>query len=438
MAGSETVIVGLSGGPDSVCLLHVLKTLDLNLNLYALCVDHGMRPKETPVEIEFCAGLCRSFGIPFDVRVITNPDSIKHNKQEIFRNLRYEIFESFAYEIKATKVALGHNMDDQAETILINLIRGSGMRGLSGIPPVRGKFIRPVIGLPRGEIEAYLKTNGLKFITDSSNLKSDYLRNKVRHFLIPYLAKEFNQGIAHTLAKTGEVIREEDSYMTVQAAKKTMTLISRKSDTTVELFLPPLEVLETALLRRTLRTAIEAAASLRKVGYVHIYEIIKLIRTGKAGDTIVLPHGVKAIKGYSTLRITTEPPLKISEYELNIPGCVVLKETGLALRASVSPENIPCGGKYQVCLDGGRTAPCLTVRCRRPGDFFYPMGFGKKKKLHDFFVDEKIHRHLRDSIPLVFSGSDLIWVAGLRADHRYAVTGETTMYLKLEMTAGCL
>ncbi|QWR78578.1 tRNA lysidine(34) synthetase TilS [Candidatus Magnetomonas plexicatena] len=432
---SETVLVGLSGGADSVCLLHVLKSLNLNLNLHTLYVDHRMRPQETPAEIEFCTNLCKSIDIPFEVRTIADSQLIKHNKQETLRNLRYQIFEDAASELNASKVALGHNMDDQAETILINLLRGSGMKGLSGIPPVRGTFIRPIIALRRYEIEHYLKSKGISFITDSSNLKSDYLRNKVRLSLIPYLAKEFNSEIVQTLVNTGEIIRCEDSFMSKLTAQKTIALTATKTDTTVELFLLPLGGMETAILRRTLRTAINSVKSLRRISYVHIYEIIKLIKTGKAGDCIVLPSGVKAIKGYSTVRITTEQPVKIGSYELSIPGSVIIKETGVVINASVSAEFIHCEGQYQICLDASKINENLTVRARMPGDFFYPKGVGGKRKLQDFFVDEKIHRHTRDSIPLILSGQDLIWVAGLRADERYSVSDDTTVFLKLEMTA---
>ncbi|UCD35963.1 MAG: tRNA lysidine(34) synthetase TilS, partial [Nitrospiraceae bacterium] len=355
------------------------------------------------------------------------------NLQEGARELRYGLYEETAEEVGATRIALGHHADDQAETVLMRLIRGAGRKGLTGIPPVRGRIVRPLIETERREIEAFLSAGGVSFMTDSSNLRVDYFRNWVRRSLMEEIRKQ-NPAIVRDLCRTADILREEDEYLEIIVTKTLMRLISRKTDCSIELFLSPLAVIEVPLLRRILRRAIGATQGLRRTAFVHIDDMMKLIRQGRAGDSIALPGGVRVIREYSLLKITVERPPSLSEYELLPPGEVVLKEAGVAIRASLEKG----GGEKDnvrdaVLLDAAGMSFPLIVRPRRSGDFFFPAGFGKKKKLQDFFVDEKIPRDQRDVIPLVLSGNDIIWVAGYRADERFRVTGKTERYLRLSI-----
>ncbi|MBI3592347.1 MAG: tRNA lysidine(34) synthetase TilS, partial [Nitrospirae bacterium] len=190
LSPGNRVLVGLSGGPDSVCLLTILDQLkpELALDICAAYIEHGLRPEETPYEIDFCKELCSSMGIPFITRSIDVKSYAKENKlnkQEAARELRYKALDETASEIGADKIALGHNSNDQAETVLMRLFRGAGMSGLSGIPPVRRHIIRPLIETERNEIEDFLKNKGIDFVTDSSNLDKHYMRNKIRHSVMP-------------------------------------------------------------------------------------------------------------------------------------------------------------------------------------------------------------------------------------------------------------
>ena len=443
LAQKERVLIGLSGGPDSVCLLHVLHKLkdDFKLDLHALYIDHSLRPDEVPAEIRFCEILCENLTVPFitkSIDVKSYAQSQGMNRQEAARALRYMVFEETAYKINAHRIALGHTADDQAETLLMRLFRGSGPTGLSAIPPIRGIIIRPLIEIERAEIERFLEGEKIDFIVDSSNLKKDYLRNKIRSSLIPMI-KEYNPAIIDTLSRTAAIFREENKYLEIIVVRTMMRLVSRKTDSRIEFFLSPVEVMDKVILRRVLRKAIEETKGLRGISFTHIEDIIELIKSGKAGDRIYLPRGIRAIKKYSTFVLTSEPPVKLNTYVFEVPGEVVLKEAGMSIKAYIvekdAEHKIDEPGLWTAygSFDADQLTFPLMVRPRKTGDFFCPFGFGRRKKLQDFFVDEKVPRDERDKIPLIISGDDIIWVAGHRGDERFRVKEETKRVLRLEV-----
>ncbi len=460
LSENDSILLGLSGGPDSVCLALILDEIkkDFNLSVNAVYVNHGLRPDEVENEEEFCKDLCDNLGIGFSsksVDVKKYAKDRKLNKQEAARELRYKVYEEISNQVNATKIALGHTANDQTETFLMRLLRGSGQKGLSGIPPVRGRIIRPLIEVERKDIEEFLAVDCLPageagspittqskcspksdsfsppFIIDSSNLKTDYFRNWVRQIIIPELKKQ-NPALIKTICRSADILREEDAYFEIVVTKTLMRLISRKSNDTVELFLIPLENMEKPILRRVLRRVIEEMETLRGIGFVHLEDIISLIKAGRAGDRLYLPKGIRVIKGYSLLIMTSTEPVKIAEYELQPPCEVAIKGAGLVIKASFEKRGEDLGdGKSSVLLDAGAMNFPLKVRPRANGDFFFPLGLGKKKKLQDFFVDEKIPRDERDKIPVVLSGNDVVWVSGYRADERFRITDKTEKFLRL-------
>lgn len=434
--GGERVLIALSGGPDSVCLLDVLNALKerWRLSLSALYIDHGLRPEETPGEIEFCKRIAERYGIEFHVVSINVRDYAEREGftfQEAGRILRYICLEQEALRTDADRIATGHHADDQAETIIMRLIRGAGRRGLSGIPPVRGKVIRPLIELSRDEIEEYISSKRLDYIIDSSNLKDEYFRNRIRREVIPIL-KKFNPNLLNTLSRTAHILREEDDFINTFVHKALMRLISRKTSDTVELFLSPLETLERVVLRRALLRVIDETRGLRSIKMENIEDIIGLIKKGSSGDRIYLPGGIRAIRSYSTLIITSKKPQRVQECELKVPGETLIKEAGVVLIATIEENVNNYGdGKETACFDINSLSFPLKIRARKEGDFFYPFGLGKRKKLQDFFVDEKVPRDIRDSVPLLISGEDIIWVVGYRTDERYRVGPSTERVLKI-------
>ena len=468
LSEGDNVIIGLSGGPDSVCLgiiLHKLR-VDFNLTLNAVYVDHGLRPDEVENEKAFCKNFCNNLGIGFFTKAVDVREYAKDRKlnmQEAARELRYYAYEEVSKKAGAAKIALGHTADDQSETFFMMLLRGSGMKGLSGIPPVRSLelgvkknilIIRPLIEIERSEIENFLINNSelrtclpdrqaqnlptgqagseLPFIVDSSNLKKDYFRNWIRLMIIPEFKKK-SPALVKSISRMADILREEDAYLEIIVTKTLMRLISRKSADAIELFLLPLETMGKPILRRVLRRAVSETEGLKGIDFIHIEDMIELIKRGKSGDRIYLPKGIRVIKNYSTMVITSRPPQKISTYTINVPGEVVLNEIKAVIKASAGNKSDDYGdGKITTVFDADKIGTVLTVRQRENGDFFYPSGFGKRKKLQDFFVDEKVPRDERDSVPIVVSGNDIVWVAGFRGDERFNAAADTKRFLRLK------
>lgn len=444
LGNGDNVLIGLSGGPDSVCLSVILDKLrdNFNISLHAVYINHGLRPDENREEEAFCRNFCEKNKILFHSRSIDVLYFAKQknlNVHEAARELRFHVFDKISAEIKADRIALGHNADDQAETFLMRLIRGSGKRGLSGIPPVRDKIIRPLIEVERKDIEEFLEEeinalplhSGRPYIIDTSNLKQDYFRNWIRMNLMKEI-KGKNPSVVSDICRAADILREEDEYMEMIVTKTLMRLISRKGERGIELFITPLVTMDKPVLRRVLRRAIDATSGLRGIGFVHIEDIINLVKKGKAGDRIHLPKGIRAVNEYSVLKITSEELTKMNEYEVQPPCEVNLREAGKLLKSSyVETINETADGKTSALIDVSKLKLPLLVRSRSAGDFFYPLGLGKRKKLKDFFVDEKVPRDERDKVPIVLSGDDIVWVAGYRQDERFKVTDRTEKVLKL-------
>lgn len=433
----EHLLIALSGGPDSVCLLKVLSMLkdELKISLSAIYIDHRLRLDETPLEIDFCKKICASLSIPITIKSIDVSSfalSEKISKQEAARELRYRAFYEAAFELKADKIVIGHNADDQAETILIRLIRGAGPLGLSGIPPVRRKIIRPLIEVERVEIEAFMDVHNIGFVVDSSNLTDRYVRNKIRHIIMPEI-KKINPSVVKTISRTADIYRSEERYFDILVTKSIMKMISRKNDESIELFITPLQILDPVILRRVLRRAVDETKGLKGITFIHIEDIIKLIKNGKSGDRIYLPGNIRVIKKYSVLAITSEEPKKLNTYILDNPCSIYLKEAFLTLFVELverdEMENIGDDRKIAF-LNAEKLNFPLSVRARINGDYFYPLGFGKKKKLQDYFVDEKIPRDERDAIPLLINNDEIVWVVGHRIDERYKVDKNVKKVLK--------
>ncbi|MCL0040470.1 tRNA lysidine(34) synthetase TilS [Thermodesulfovibrionales bacterium] len=436
----DRLLVGLSGGPDSVCLLTILSKLksEFNIAIFAAYIDHGLRPEETPYEIDFCRKLCKALDIPVIIKSIDVKSHARErglNRQEAARELRYEAFDEIASETNAGKIALGHNADDQAETILMRLFRGAGPLGLSGIPPVRRQIVRPLIETERSEIDRFLKSEGIGFVTDSSNRSDKYQRNKIRHLIIPAI-KEMNSDFIRTVSRAADILRDEEKYFETIITKRLMTLVSRKSDLFVELFLSPLEAMDTVILRRVLRRVIDETNGLHGISFINIEEIVALVKSGKSGDRIYLPKGIRAIKKYSTIIITFEEPARLRTCVLHRHGETILKESSMVIQSTTvaSAEIRDYGdGKEMAVIDSDKAYFPLLIRRRLPGDCFYPFGFGRKKKIQDYFVDEKIPRDERDIIPLLTCDNNIVWVVGYRLDERYKVDKNTKNALELKI-----
>ncbi|KJS67654.1 MAG: hypothetical protein JL50_06420 [Peptococcaceae bacterium BICA1-7] len=441
----DVVLAGVSGGPDSVALLHILNRMkkEYSIKLYAGHLNHMFRGAEADADARLVEDLAREWEIPLISERIDVPRYLKKSRlspQEGAREVRYRFFESTAKKIGASRVSLGHHADDQAETVLINLIRGAGITGLGGIPPVReGMYIRPLMCVRRAQIEDYCKAFSIPYRVDSSNLKTVYLRNRVRLELLPLLEGKYNPAMVTALNHLAEIAREEDCYLEERAGGVLKDVMERREDGKVVISLAILERYPAALKRRVVRLACRKVGGGAVLpGYQHIDRILEA--AGRASGRVELPGGVKAVIRYSLLEIIKdEGTFKVPyyQYPLQVPGTTFLPETGLTISTGV----LDAGGagnprsfcRNEALVDLEKLAGPLWVHRRKDGDIISPLGTGGKMKLKKFFIDRKVPREERDAIPIVSCGNDIVWVAGFCPGHYFRVTESTRICLHMKL-----
>lgn len=434
----DKVIVALSGGPDSVCLLHILMELApvYNLSLHIAHVNYQLRGEESLVDEAFVKGMAESLGIPITIKRAEITGKGRGNIQEIAREIRYNFLKGLAEEIGFDKIALGHTADDQAETFLIRMLRGSGTSGLAGIPLVReGRFIRPLLFISRNGVLDYLREKGIPFREDSTNIKPIYLRNKIRNALIPVLAKEFNKNIVETLSREAEILRTDEEFLKKYVEDLFPETIIEKKEREIGLSIPSLEKLHPALKRRIIRRCLEIIkGDLRGISFTHIEDVIDRLLTGETGRRISLPKGIVLEKNYNTLSILIEKKEgTVIPIFVKIPGETLAEPFGIRLKAEIVEGPITTTDKRDsIAFDLDKIHGDLFLRKRERGDYFYPRGMGgKKKKLKEFFIDIKLPRRERDMSPILATSEGIVWVIGHRTDDRYKVTEETKKILFL-------
>ncbi|TDA68857.1 MAG: tRNA lysidine(34) synthetase TilS [Clostridia bacterium] len=438
LQAGDGVVVGVSGGPDSVALLLSLHRLapEYGIRLHVACLNHMMRPRAAQEEAAFVSRLAQELGLPVTIACRDVPTMARQGKkslEEAARQARYAFLEEVAGRVGASKIAVGHQADDQVETILLHLLYGAGTAGLGAMSYRRGRVIRPLLAVTREEILAFLAGEGHTYCLDSSNLDTDYRRNHIRHRLLPFLEKEYNPRVREVLWRTAEIIREENSLLESLTRRAWSECLRHEATGTVELSARVLASLAPALQRRVLRLAYSRLLGEGKSLPFHHVEAIRS-RLGVREAAWQLPLGVQARLHRGRLRLQRQslPRGEISFCRrLAVPGSTPLPRGGV-LETSVLPgealsridwKEVPAHEAY---ADLGEPRPQLFVRYRRPGDSFYPLGLGGRKKIHDFFVDAKVPQELRDTVPLVTTATDIVWVAGLRLDARWQVRAETS------------
>lgn len=436
---SDHIGVAVSGGIDSVVLLDILASLreELAVTLTVLHLNHGIRGEEAARDQRFVQGLSERYALPYLGQEVDVPAYKRQNSltlQEAARELRYRFFEEATETLDLDKVAIGQTADDQAETVLMRLIRGGGARGLKGIPPVREGYIRPLIEVWRAELMHYAEHKGLSFVQDSSNLKTDYLRNRIRHELLPALS-EYNPSIKERLLHVAQVLGEDASYLDGLADEiaKGICLV----DEEVSISIPSLLSLPMALQARVLQRAFAILSPGGILEYPHITGVMTLIQEQGGSKQMTLPAGHRAQRLYDTLvlgKAEETPAGMAGEIEITMPGKTRLEGLAMELEAAMAkgrPD--PPANPDTAFLDFQRLA--LPLRCRtfQPGDCFIPLGMESPKKLKNLFIDLKIPRAERLRIPLVISGDAICWVAGLRIDERFKIRPETKKTLKLSL-----
>jgi len=431
LAGGETVLVAVSGGADSVALLHLLLGLavEWRLRLHVLHVDHQLRP-DAARDADFVRALGARVGVPVDVAAVTvDPrDSLEAGA----RAARYAALETYAARVGAHRVALGHTADDQAETVLMRLVQGAGVRGLAGIPPVRGRIIRPLIELRRAALETELRRAALQWVEDPTNRDPKFLRNRIRHELLPLLADTFNPEIAGELVRVASLARDTITTLDRLACAE-LDRLGTPSDGAVTLPLDPLRALPRQLAAEVLRQAAARLASrapLRAWAHRGLKRVLALPpprRPFRLGRVTVEVSGALA-------RLALAPLPALAERPLSVPGRTELPEIGQALEARLVGADayaIP-REPSRVAFDADELARPLVVRARRPGERFVPFG-GGQRRLKTLLIDAKVPRWDRCRVAVVEAGGEIVWVGNLRRGAVARVTARTRRVLELTL-----
>jgi tRNA(Ile)-lysidine synthase len=464
----DRILIGVSGGPDSMALLHVLGRLapDLHITLAAVYVNHGLRPDETHEEKTHVEAAANNLGIDFftdSVDVTGLAAKQKISIEHAARLLRYDFFEKTAEKWGATKIAVAHTADDQAEEILLRLIRGTARKGLSGMKTIRdGRIIRPFLGLPKSRLLEYLEKNSIQFLLDSSNTENFYLRNRIRNDLLPYLAEGYNPDIRQTLLRTANILQDEEEFLeniTESVFKETISTIpetlekikadnnqpdesnNQKLFLNLERFNREPRAIQRRLLEkccwvtgcearsRQIEHLLELAIKNTPAGYLHLSDGLRVTKNNEQ-LCFAYPQGRGSFRGdlFSTNGV------EFPETSIPEPGIFEFPQLGKKLlvehlieTTAISGEIFPTGEH----LDSSLFSFPLTLRGPRPGDRFHPLGAPGSKKVSDFLSDQKVVQHTRGLVPILCADDSILALLGLRIDHRYRVTAKTTRLIRV-------
>ncbi len=455
----QKLLVAVSGGPDSVCLLHCLWQLrqELGVSLHAVHLNHGLRGQESDADAEYVSGLARSLQIP----LTTGKEDIKAYQagkrltlEEAAREVRYRFLAQTAQSTGAAGVATGHTLNDQAETILMHIIRGSGTAGLHGLQSrqtlqfsgISLSVLRPLLEVSRQETEAYCARFDLKPRQDSSNLSLAPLRNRIRQELLPLLAS-YNPAVIDSLLRLSRIARDDLELLNEAAAQAWKKVIDKQNkllifDKKIMKGLPP------SLQRQLFRRAVnELLGSLKDIETRHIEELMEALDK-PPGRQIDLPEGLvflieydRYLLGFNPEELVPLPVLK-GEYEVKIPGETLIP--GWKIEASIKTRSLSrpavenkgnlSASLFQATFDREKVGDKVIVRPRQPGDRFHPLGMAGTKKLGEFMLDAEIPRLWRDRIPVFSTPNQVIWVAGWRMDELVKIAAATRQVLELKMT----
>lgn len=438
----DRVVVAVSGGPDSVCLLDILCQLkdDLGLNLVVAHLDHGLRPDVDEAETRFVKSLAGALQLPFETkkagRLMARQES---SLEERARNVRYRFLEDALRKFSARKIAMGHNLNDQAETVLMRLIRGSGPSGLAGIPPLRDeKIIRPLIEVSRDEVESYIEERGLKYVTDATNLEPRYLRNSIRLELLPQLRK-YQPRIVELLGQTAGIMRKDEECLEQMAGAWVKGQDKSGDGREFRFHFSSFKKLPEALKNRVIRYAVrETGGSLRRIGLRHIEAVRRLAASEKPQAMAHLPNHINVRKDYDTFVFELVKDTQTQGFccFLDGPGTFHLDELGctISLEEVLGSELTEMSASpWTAFLDAENLTYPLMIRNFLPGDRFVPLGMSGHKKLKDFFIDLKLSSKARANIPILTHSNRVVWVCGLRIDDRFKMTDDTEKVLKVTL-----
>lgn len=454
----DRILIGVSGGADSICLLHILTTLyqDANVDFFVIHVHHGIRKEEADMDEAFVKELCDNLRIPYcsyyyDVIDLARKEGL--SEEEAGRRVRYEAFVDASKRFKCNKVAVAHNKNDNAETFLLNLFRGSAIKGLTGIDSIITmktdigsiNVIRPLLSIAREEIEAYIKEHDLKHQEDSTNHSNAYARNRIRNNVLGYVKEQINSNVIEHIVNAAEHIDEAYSFIEKCIDERYKAIVS-EYDRIYEY--APLDIMkEDIVIRKGIIRKIlgELAGSLKDIEAKHVDDVLSLGQK-QVGKMINLPYGMIAIKKYDKVRIhilsdDNERALTNSEMdepvEIKIPGRTYLEQYGICVETEVIDYEKNISFPKNSCekwFDYDKIENTLKLRSREPGDYLQIDSLGGRKKLKDYFIDVKIPKEKRDRVLLVADTDHVVWIIGYgnRISEKYKTNDRTKKILTMK------
>jgi len=452
----DRFVLGVSGGADSVCLFYVMQELKqkYNIEMVVVHVNHGIRGEAADKDEQFVRELCEKHKVIFecvhvDVKKIAREQRL--SEEEAGRQVRYQAFAKAMERYGCNKIAVAHNRNDQSETVLLNLFRGSGLKGMSGIDAVRGKIVRPLLHTGRAEIENYLKDLGIQYQNDLSNFEDVYTRNKVRLNVLPYVEKEINTKAVEHIAQTAEIMSELHDFLQYEVESLYEQVVHTSGDEvyiTKQLFCNRHVILQKELLRRII---FELAGKSRDIEVSHIISILNMIEKG-TGKKVDLPYNLECLTEYDKLVLRKKRgnlrhvPFEL-QIELKEKGVYSIPNTEQFLEYEILNVDNNKGytldkikaipkNDYTKCFDYDKIKNTVLLRNRKTGDFFQCNSMGSKKKIKEYFINEKIPVEQRDGIQLLADGNHIMWIVGYRISEYYKVDNQTSKILIVKINGG--
>lgn len=447
-SSEDCVITGISGGADSVCLLLVLLELqkEIGFKIVAVHVNHGLRGKEADADETFVKRICNERGVPVetyyaDVAAIARER--KQSTEEAGREVRREFFEQARIKYAGTKIALAHHQNDNAETFLFRLARGTGLKGLGGIAPVKGRFIRPLLCVNRGEIEEYLREYSISFCSDASNESDEYARNRIRNHLIPFMQTELNEQTIGHINETMEQMRLTQEYLEQQAETYITECVSQSEYgylVAEDKYRDLPKVLKPLLLRQVIVMICQKEKDIESVHLKNVHELFDK----QTGRKIDLPYQMEARRVYEGVEIGQRKQSREIAFEEIFFDLSMEKAT-----YHWKNYNISCCILNKMQIDGEtlekshtKRFDCdiikhgVSIRTRRQGDYITIHPDGRTQKLKAYFINEKIPQEERDKILLIADGSHILWIVGHRVNYAYQTNEKTNRVLEIHIDEG--
>lgn len=449
---NDSIVIGVSGGSDSMCLFSILLELknEYNLKLYVVHINHCLRGKDADKDMEYVEKVCKKhdvqcFSYKIDINSLAAEKKI--STEEAGRMARYEKFHEIAEKYNA-KIAVAHNMSDNAETVLFNMFRGSGIKGMTGITPKRDNIIRPIMCLSKDEIYEYLNKNKIEYRVDESNFTEEYTRNKIRLKVLPYVTENINEKAILHINELSGTMGEISEYIDDEADKLLKSHVIFKENEGVktavidELLFDHKKIIVSQVIRKAV---CNVAGKLKDISRVHVEDIMSLYAK-QVGASINLPYGMVAIKEYKDILLQKKSQMEgysINQTDGDIIKEIRIKDFGIyeipnheekisilpdKFRKDVFEEKI-----YTKWIDYDILKGDLSLRTRQTGDYIVINDKGSKKSLKDFFIDKKVPRNQRDNILLLTRGHDILWIIGYRLSAKYKVSENSKHIIKVDI-----